>query len=164
MQDINTKNHGKITFIRTWVDGNIHIGKTADGSYRHIGGPQVVNINDLNVIPNGPDRAEAEEWFEETFVRKPAREKQAAIEKARVVVKQADEPVDETFHAKIVKKVEAAKTQKASDKKVCPICKKEVSSAAALYGHMRTHKNEVPATVDADIIDPDEPRETVIDD
>jgi len=65
MQVINTSGYGDLTFIRTWSDGTIHIGKLKDGGYCHIGGPPVASKRDLeSAIPSGTHLDEALDWWE----------------------------------------------------------------------------------------------------
>jgi len=65
MQVINTSGYGELTFIRTWSDGTIHIGKLKDGGYCHIGGPPVASKRDLeSAIPVGKDLDDALYWWE----------------------------------------------------------------------------------------------------
>ena len=147
MQKIITKNFGTIEFIRTWTDGTIHIGKTKDGSYRHIGGPPVQNFSDLDAIPYGPHKDEAEAWF-------AAKDAKPQVVQPIAIVKEPEpEPI---------------KIPAATDIKICPICNKELKNALGLSSHMKAHLRankaaaKHPLVDDADIIDPDDPRETEI--
>lgn len=152
MQEIITKNHGKIQFLKTWVSGNIHIGITKDGDYRHIGGPFVDKVEDLSVIGYGPDYEYAKDWFDETYNKKPVAPDPA--QKAQTVEPEA--PVtNKVFDSSYLEKLKAntPSQKKAVDKKVCPICSKEVGSSVALIGHMRTHKKDVPpVTAEQEVI------------
>jgi hypothetical protein len=65
MQVINTKEFGDLTFIRTWTDGHIHIGKLEDGGFCHIGGPPISTRAELeDAIPRGPQLEDALDWWE----------------------------------------------------------------------------------------------------
>lgn len=65
MQTINRAGYGDLTFQKTWVGGNLHIGKLADGSYAHLAGMPVSQRSEIeDVIPKGKDLEEALKWFE----------------------------------------------------------------------------------------------------
>ena len=65
MQVIKTTNYGELTFIRTWSDGQVHIGKLKDGGFCHIGGPSIASKSELeNAIPKGEQLNEALDWWE----------------------------------------------------------------------------------------------------
>ena len=65
MQVINTSGYGDLTFIRTWSDGYIHIGKLSEGGYCHIGGPPISSKRELETaIPAGKYLDEALAWWE----------------------------------------------------------------------------------------------------
>lgn len=136
MQKIITKNHGTIEFVKTWVDGNIHLGLCSDGSYHYIGGPIVKNKNDFSAIHSDEERKAAEEWYEETYVRGPERAQQ---ETAKA------EPVKTTIEG-VMDAIDEAKAKLANSRYVCQVCGKQFSNGAALYGHMKTHKNETEDT------------------
>lgn len=154
MQKITTKNFGTIEFIRTWTDGTIHIGKTKDGSYRHIGGPPVQSFSDLDAIPYGPHKDEAEAWF----ATKDVKPKQPVAELAASAI----------AAVKAVVEPEPPKPVAQTDIKICPICNKELKNALGLSNHMKAHLRankaaaKHPIDLDAEIIDPNEPRETEI--
>lgn len=145
MQKIITKNHGSINFIKTWVDGNIHIGITESGDYRHIGGPPVTALGDLGIISDAKHREAAEKWFDETYNKKPVPVEVAHEETVPMLV-----PNEKQAYAKKLKAV-LPKT-KAVDKKVCPICGKIAANSAALQGHMRSHAKDIPEPA-AEVID-----------
>ena len=65
MQVINTSGYGNLTFVRTWADSGIHIGKLAGGGYCHIGGPAISSKRELETaIPGGKYLDEALDWWE----------------------------------------------------------------------------------------------------
>lgn len=65
MQVIKTSNYGELTFVRTWTNSQIHIGKLKDGGYCHVGGPPVESKDELSAaIPKGDDLTEAFAWFD----------------------------------------------------------------------------------------------------
>lgn len=74
MQVIKTSGYGELTFIRTWSNGAIHIGKLKDGGYCHIGGPPIASETELSdAIPAGEQCDEALDWWKnkDTIEEKP---------------------------------------------------------------------------------------------
>jgi len=65
-QTLFVKDKGSFTFVKTFVtNAGIHIGKTPEGAFMHIGGQPVKTKNEHRaVIPDGPDLIEALEWFD----------------------------------------------------------------------------------------------------
>ena len=155
MQTITTKYHGKINFIKTWVDGNIHVGLTDTGDYRHIGGPVVANKSDLNVITDINHLNAAHDWLEDTYNKKPAIEPAPILPKGfgvePVGIPGDKGPDKDPFTEKLRKVLPKGKL---TDVKVCPICKKETMGAMGLKSHMRTHAGDI--NVDANIVDENE--------
>jgi hypothetical protein len=159
VQTIKTKNHGNINFIKTWVDGNIHIGLTDHGDYRHIGGPIVEKRSDLNVISDINHLQTAEDWFDNTYNKPPiVNTPKVAAEQAHEAAMQAASELSESAlsavsaGAKLThpdrqefahKLKEVLPKSKLTDVKVCPICKKETNGALGLKSHMRTHASDV---------------------
>ena len=64
MQTLYTKNYGSLTFVRTWVGNNIHIGLLENGGYCHIGGPPIASVHQLrDAIPAGEALDAAIHWW-----------------------------------------------------------------------------------------------------
>ena len=65
MQVLHTKNYGSVSFERTWIAGDLHIGKLTGGGYAHLSGLPVKGKKELRIaIPAGPQLEEALEWFD----------------------------------------------------------------------------------------------------
>lgn len=165
MQKIITKNFGTIVFEKTWIDGNIHIGRTIKGDYRHIGGPMVTRRTDLDVIPFGSDHDAAGKWFADTY-EKPKVAPAPPPEPEPVEAPVPPKPIEVKILEDALGAAKKA-TMPAKGSMTCSVCGKVVASAAALYGHMKTHRSDPKPKfeeMDADIIHPDDPREVEIDD
>lgn len=64
MQTLKTKHHGDITFLRTWVQSSLHIGRLAGGGYLHTSGLPIATEQEIReAIPKGPDLDDALQWF-----------------------------------------------------------------------------------------------------
>lgn len=64
MQVVKTSN-GELTFERTWVNGQIHIGKLLNGGYAHIGGSPVTMRREIeDTVPQGKHLTDALNWFD----------------------------------------------------------------------------------------------------
>lgn len=61
-----TKEHGTHLFVKTWVNATgAHIGLLEGGGYLHFSGLPISHKGELTeVIPPGPDRVKAEQWWE----------------------------------------------------------------------------------------------------
>ena len=65
MQTLHTKNYGSVSFERTWIAGDVHIGKMVGGGYAYLSGLPVKSKKELKaVIPAGPFLEEALAWFD----------------------------------------------------------------------------------------------------
>lgn len=75
-QILKTKTKGNFEFVRTWVNGNQHVGLLKKGGYMHVGGiPIKLKKEITDCIPTGPDRDRALEWLDGKInpVEPPAR-------------------------------------------------------------------------------------------
>lgn len=71
-QELFVKDKGSFKFVKTFVEGGLHIGRTPDGSYLHLGGQPVKTQQELRaVIPDGPDLVHALDWFNNRGKPKP---------------------------------------------------------------------------------------------
>jgi len=71
---------GDLNFIRTWVNGNMHIGNLVEGGYAHLGGMPVTMKSELeDTIPKGKFLDEALLWFANKDKVKTSKEKKKRI-------------------------------------------------------------------------------------
>jgi hypothetical protein len=80
MQTFNTKAKGKITFVRTWINGGVHVGLLDGGGYMHVGGLPVKSKKDLTTaISDDAERKAAHAWFDKKDIP-------VEVEKKKLVV------------------------------------------------------------------------------
>lgn len=151
MQVIKTKSHGLITFLKTWADGNIHIGLTSTGEYRHIGGPVVVSRSDLDIIGDMDIRDSAYTWFDTRGTELEAEKIMAAASVPKNDYMEPD--TTDTEAAAMLEKIKQKKSAKRDYP--CKTCGRMFGSPIALYNHAKTHAAEMAedAAVNTESID-----------
>lgn len=65
-QILKSKDYGEISFEKTYIQGQLHIGKLTGGGYAHVSGHPLRDMEEgLEAIPPGPDRQEFLKWWDE---------------------------------------------------------------------------------------------------
>lgn len=65
-QILKSKDYGEISFEKTFIQGQLHIGRLTGGGYAHVSGHPLRDKEEgLDAIPPGPDRQEFLKWWDE---------------------------------------------------------------------------------------------------